>query len=174
MAAMDLKMTHSTLKTCLQMMNLKKMLSETLAAATMVLASFALNAVQMAHGEEAPAMARIYTPEPYELSMGTFIGVALESLDPNFVSGMVYQDVYDHFNNVAIHKGSRLFGHEVNIVNGRHDVLWTEIKLVTTGETYTLQPPLPATSPLGDRGLKEFRPASLAGAILSNDLRLPH
>lgn len=85
------------------MMNFKKTLSDTLAAATMVLASFALNAVQTVHGEEAPAMARIYTPEPYELSMGTFIGVALESLDPNFVSGMVYQDVYDHFNNVAIH-----------------------------------------------------------------------
>lgn len=171
---MDLKMTHSTLKTRLPMMNLKKTLSGTLATAAMMLASFAPITAQMAYGDEAPAMARIYTPQPYELSMGTFIGVALENLDPNFVSGMVYQDVYDHFNNVAIHKGSRLFGHEVNMVNGRHDVLWTEIQLVSTGETYTLQPPLPATSPLGDRGLKEFRPASLAGAILSSDLRLPH
>jgi type IV secretory pathway VirB10-like protein len=156
------------------MMNLKKTLSVTLATAAMVVASFAPITVQMAYGEEAPAMATIYNPQPYELSIGTFIGVALESLDPNFVSGMVYQDVYDHFNNIAIHKGSRLFGHEVNMVNGRHDVLWTEIQLVSTGETYTLRPPLPATSPLGDRGLKEFRPASLAGAILSSDLRLPH
>lgn len=156
------------------MMNFRKTLSGTLATAAMMLASFAPITAQMAYGDEAPAMARIYNPQPYELSMGTFIGVALESLDPNFVSGMVYQDVYDHFNNVAIHKGSRLFGHEVNMVNGRHDVLWTEIQLVSTGETYTLQPPLPATSPLGDRGLKEFRPASLAGAILSSDLRLPH
>jgi hypothetical protein len=155
-------------------LHLKRILSIFLALAALGLVPFAVFTVQTARADQAPAIARIHNLEPYELSMGTFIGVALESVDPSFVSGMVYRDVYDHFNNIAIHKGSRLFGHQVKIVNGRRDVLWTEIQLTSTGQTYALQQPLPATSPLGARGLTEFQPAAIAGTISSYDLSLPH
>lgn len=166
-------MTHSTSKYPPKL-HLKRTLSIFLAVAAQGLVPFATFTMQTAHAEQAAAIAQIHNPEPYELDIGTFIGVALESVDPSFVSGMVYQDVYDHFNNIVIHKGSRLYGHQVKIVNGRHDVRWTEIQLASTGQTYALQQPLAATTSLGETGLKEFRPASLAGTILSYDLHLPH
>ncbi|MDU8457265.1 hypothetical protein [Pseudomonas syringae group sp. J254-4] len=123
---------------------------------------------------DAPIKATLHQPVPYELSMGTFIEITLQSVTPEFVTGTVSDDVYDNFENVAIPRGSLLLGHEQKVVNGAHDVLWTEIQLAGGVATYKLQPPLPATTPLGSRGLKDFRTTASAGTLLSSDLIIPH
>lgn len=123
---------------------------------------------------DTPIKATLHKPVPYELSMGTFVGITLQSVAPELVSGIVSNDVYDDFENIAIPRGSRFLGHEQRIVNGLHDILWTEIQLAGTGATYRLHPPLPATTPLGSRGLNDFRTAARAGTLLTNDLIIPH
>lgn len=123
---------------------------------------------------ETAIQAQLHVPEPYELTQGTFINLTLERVDPNQVSAMVFENVYDAFENIVIPRGSRLFGHQVNIVNDVHDVYFNQIQLNTTGKTYTLQPPLQATTPLGAAGIVDFKPAATAGTMLRKDLVIPH
>ena len=145
------------------------------AAATLWFILAGLNtAVAQPVDTEAPIKARLHQPVPYELNIGTFIGITLQSVAPEFVMGVVSIDVYDNFKNVAIPRGSRLFGHQQQIVNGLHDIIWTEIQLADSGATYQLQPALPATTPLGSRGLKNFRVGASAGAQLISNLIIPH
>jgi type IV secretory pathway VirB10-like protein len=86
----------------------------------------------------------------------------------------ISQNVYDEFENIAIPKGSRVFGRQVNQVNNLHNVFWTEIQLSDTGHTYTLVPPLQATTPLGSAGLVDFKLVARARTMLSTDLLVPH
>jgi type IV secretory pathway VirB10-like protein len=123
---------------------------------------------------ETTIQAQLHVPEPYELTQGTFINLTLERVDPNQVSAMVFENVYDAFENIVIPRGSRLFGRQVNIVNDVHDVYFDQIQLNTTGKTYTLQPPLQATTPLGAAGIVDFKPAATAGTMLRKDLVIPH
>ena len=123
---------------------------------------------------ETAIQAQLHVPEPYELTQGTFINLTLERVDPNQVSAMVYENVYDAFENIAIPRGSRLFGRQVNKINDVHDVYFTQIQLNSTGQTYTLQPPLQATTPLGAAGIVDFKPAATAGTMLRKDLVIPH
>ncbi|MBC3259116.1 hypothetical protein HU733_26810 [Pseudomonas paralactis] len=123
---------------------------------------------------ETAIQAQLHVPEPYELTQGTFINLTLERVDPNQVSAMVFENVYDAFENIVIPRGSRLFGRQVNIVNDVHDVYFNQIQLNTTGKTYTLQPPLQATTPLGAAGIVDFKPAATAGTMLRKDLVIPH
>lgn len=123
---------------------------------------------------ETAIQAQLHVPEPYELTQGTFINLTLERVDPNQVSAMVFENVYDAFENIVIPRGSRLFGRQVNIVNDVHDVYFNQIQLNTTGKTYTLQPPLQATTPLGAAGIVNFKPAATAGTMLRKDLVIPH
>lgn len=118
--------------------------------------------------------AQMHVLEPYELTRGTFINLTLERVDPNLVSAIVFENVYDGFENIAIPKGSRLLGRQVKKFNDVHDVYFTQIQLNTTGQTYTLQPPLQATTPLGAAGIVEFKLAATAGTILRKDLVIPH
>ncbi|WP_232910457.1 hypothetical protein [Pseudomonas paralactis] len=67
-----------------------------------------------------------------------------------------------------------MFGRQVKIVNDVHDVYFNQIQLNTTGKTYTLQPPLQATTPLGAAGIVDFKPAATAGTMLRKDLVIPH
>ncbi|CRM90932.1 hypothetical protein [Pseudomonas sp. 22 E 5] len=87
---------------------------------------------------------------------------------------MVYQNVYDDYENVAIPRGSRLFGRQVNEVNGSHNVYFTELQLSSTDQTLALDPPLQATSSLGAAGLTDFKPAAIAGTIWLRDQVMPH
>ncbi|MDR9876746.1 hypothetical protein RJC98_16275 [Pseudomonas allii] len=121
-----------------------------------------------------PVKATLHKPVPYELRMGTFVGITLQSVVPELVTGIVSDDVYDDFENIAIPKGSRFLGHEQKVVSGLHDILWTEIQLAGIGATYQLQPPLPATTPLGSRGLSDFRTAARAGTLLTTDMIILH
>lgn len=123
---------------------------------------------------ETAIQAQLHVPEPYELTQGTFINLTLERVDPNQVSAMVFENVYDAFENIVIPRGSRLFGRQVNIVNDVHDVYFNQIQLNTTGKTYILQPPLQATTPLGAAGIVDFKPAATAGTMLRKDLVIPH
>lgn len=123
---------------------------------------------------ETAVKAELHIPKPYELTQGTFINLTLERVDPNQVSAIVYQNVYDNFENVAIPKGSRLFGRQVNKIRGVSDVYFYEIQLNSTGQTYALEPPLQATTPLGSGGIVDFRPTAIAGTILRKDLIIPH
>lgn len=118
--------------------------------------------------------AQLHQPQPYELTQGTFINLTLERVDPDQVSAMVYQHVYDNFENITIPKGSRLLGRQVAKVNNTRDVYFDEIQLSSTGETYTLEPPLQATGPLGEAGIVDFKPAAIAGTMLRKDLIFPH
>lgn len=118
--------------------------------------------------------AQMHVLEPYELTQGTFIYLTLERVDPNLVSAIVFENVYDGFENIAIPKGSRLLGRQVKKFNDVHDVYFTQIQLNTTGQTYTLQPPLQATTPLGAAGIVEFKLAATAGTILRKELVIPH
>lgn len=123
---------------------------------------------------ETAIQAQLHVPEPYELTQGTFINLTLERVDPNQVSAMVFENVYDAFENIVIPRRSRLFGRQVNIVNDVHDVYFNQIQLNTTGKIYTLQPPLQATTPLGAAGIVDFKPAATAGTMLRKDLVIPH
>lgn len=40
--------------------------------------------------------------EPYEVAQGTFLNIILEHVDPENVSAMLYENVYDDYENVAI------------------------------------------------------------------------
>lgn len=119
-------------------------------------------------------MAERAEAKPYEVSQGTFLNLALEHVDPDYVSAMVYQNVYDNFENIAIPRGSRLFGRQVSQSNNVRDVYFTEIQISSTGQTYTLDPPLQATRPLGEAGIVDFKPAAIAGTIWRRDLVIPH
>lgn len=112
--------------------------------------------------------------EPYEVAEGTFLNLTLERVDPDYVSAMVYENVYDDYENVAIPRGSRLFGRQVNKVNNSHDVYFTQLQLSSTGQTLSLDPPLQATSPLGAAGLTNFKPDAIAGTIWRRDQVMPH
>jgi len=124
--------------------------------------------------DETAIQAQLHIPEPYELTQGTFINLILERVDPTQVSAIVYENVYDAFENIAIPRGSRFFGHQVNKVNGVHDVYFSQLQLNSTGQTYTLQPPLQATTPLGAAGIVDFKPAATAGTMLRKDIVIPH
>ncbi|NWD74029.1 hypothetical protein HX890_07825 [Pseudomonas gingeri] len=124
--------------------------------------------------ESTAIKAELHVPKPYEVSQGTFLNLSLEHTDPNYVSAVIYQNVYDNFENIAIPQGSRLFGRQVSQKNNVRDVYFTEIQLSSTGQTYTLEPPLQATRPLGEAGLVDFKSAATAGAIWRRDLVIPH
>lgn len=124
--------------------------------------------------QQSAVIAQRPVSEPYEVTQGTFLNLTLERVDPDYVSAMVYQNVYDDYENVAIPKGSRLFGHQVNKVNDSHDVYFTELQLSSTGQTLALEPPLQATSALGEAGLINFKPAAIAGTIWLRDQVMPH
>lgn len=124
--------------------------------------------------DSSPIMAERHEPKPYEVSQGTFLNLSLEHTDPNYVSAVIYQNIYDHFENIAIPQGSRLFGRQVSQKNNVRDVYFTEIQLSSTGQIYTLEPPLQATGPLGQAGLVDFKSAAIAGAIWRRDLVIPH
>lgn len=126
------------------------------------------------HAQQPAVMAQRQVIEPYEVAEGTFLNLTLERVDPDYVSAMVYQNVYDYYENVAIPRGSRLFGRQVNKVNDSHDVYFTQLQLSSTGQTLSLDPPLQATSPLGAAGLTNFKPAAIAGTIWRRDEVMPH
>ncbi|SEH85444.1 hypothetical protein [Pseudomonas asplenii] len=112
--------------------------------------------------------------EPYEVAQGTFLTLTLERVDPDYVSAMLYENVYDDYENVAIPRGSRLFGRQINKVNDSHDVYFTQLQLSSTGQTLTLDPPLQATSPLGSAGITNFKSDAIAGTIWRRDQIMPH
>jgi len=112
--------------------------------------------------------------EPYEVAQGTFLTLTLERVDPDYVSAMLYENVYDDYENVAIPRGSRLFGRQINKVNDSHAVYFTQLQLSITGQTLTLDPPLQATSPLGSAGITNFKPDAMAGTIWRKDQVMPH
>ncbi|NVZ75194.1 hypothetical protein HX859_09885 [Pseudomonas gingeri] len=149
-----------------------KKVTVSLAMAHVLILSGSAWAQQPANGTA--TQAELHVPKPYELTQGTFINLTLERVDPDQVSAMVYQNVYDNFENIAIPKGSRLFGRQVNKVNDVHDVFFTEIQLSSTGQTYALEPPLQATTPIGAAGIVDFKPAAIAGTMLRKDLVIPH
>jgi type IV secretory pathway VirB10-like protein len=120
------------------------------------------------------AKIQIISPQPYVLTQDTFINLALESTDPERVTARIYQNVYDHFENVALPKGSRLFGYQAGVINGLHNVFFTHLQLSDTGQILTLDPPLQATTPLGATGIVDFKSAAIAGAMLRGDLIIPH
>ncbi|MBT1269036.1 hypothetical protein [Pseudomonas sp. VS38] len=126
------------------------------------------------HAQQPAVMAQRQVIEPYEVAEGTFLNLTLERVDPDYVSAMVYENVYDYYENVAIPRGSRLFGRQVNKVNDSHDVYFTQLQLSSTGQTLSLDPPLQATSPLGAAGLTNFKPAAIAGTIWRRDQVMPH
>ncbi|AZE26039.1 hypothetical protein [Pseudomonas chlororaphis] len=124
--------------------------------------------------QQPAVMAQRQMSEPYEVVQGTFLNLTLERVDPDYVLAMVYENVYDGYENVVIPRGSRLFGRQVNKVNDSHDVYFTQLQLSSTGQTLTLDPPLQATSPLGAAGITNFKPAAIAGAIWRRDQVMPH
>lgn len=123
---------------------------------------------------ETAIKAELHVPKPFELSQGTFINLTLERVDPNQVSAIVYENIYDNFENIAIPKGSRLLGRQINKVNDVHDVYFNELQLSKTSKTYTLDPPLQATTPIGAAGITDFKPAAIAGTMLRKSLVIPH
>lgn len=127
----------------------------------------------LAHAQQPAVVAQRFASVPYEVTEGTFLNLALESVDPNHVAAMVYENVYDDYENVAIARGSRLFGRLINKINDSHDVYFTQLQL-STGQTLTLDPPLQATSPLGSAGIIDFKPAAIAGTIWRRDQVMPH
>lgn len=135
--------------------------------------AYALIFTCLVQAQQPTVVAHAPMSEPYEVIQGTFLNLTLERVDPNYVSAMVYENVYDDYENVAIPRGSRLFGRQVNKVNDSHDVYFTELQL-STGQTLTLDPPLQATSPLGAAGITDFKPAAIAGTIWLRDQVMPH
>lgn len=129
------------------------------------------NAVQ---AQQPTVMAQRPVSEPYKVAQGTFLNLTLERVDPDYVSAMLYENVYDDYENVAIPRGSRLFGRQINKVNDSHDVYFTQLQLSSTGQTLTLDPPLQATSPLGAAGITNFKPDAIAGTIWRRDQVMPH
>lgn len=143
-----------------------------LVVANVMIFSGAVSAQQQ--GDQTPGIVRLYEPQPYELRRNTFINLTLQSVDPDRVSAMVYQNVYDNFENIVIPKGSRVFGRQVSKTNDVHNVYWTEIQLSSTGQTYVFEPPLQATTPLGAAGITDFKPAATVGTLLRTDIVFPH
>lgn len=127
----------------------------------------------LAQAQQSAVVAQRPVTVPYEVTEGTFLNLTLERVDPNYVAAMVYENVYDDYENVAIARGSRLFGRLVNKVNDSHDVYFTQLQL-STGQTLSLDPPLQATSPLGSAGIIDFKPAAIAGTIWRRDQVMPH
>ncbi|WP_064621071.1 MULTISPECIES: hypothetical protein [Pseudomonas] len=127
----------------------------------------------LAQAQQPVAIAQRPVTVPYEVTEGTFLNLRLERVDPNYVAAMVYENVYDDYENVAIARGSRLFGRLVNKVNDSHDVYFTQLQL-STGQTLSLDPPLQATSPLGSAGIIDFKPGAIAGTIWRRDQVMPH
>lgn len=123
---------------------------------------------------ETAAKAVLHVPQAFELTQDTFINLTLENTDPDRVSAIVSHNIYDNFENIVIPEGSRLFGKKINQVNNSHDIIWVEIQLSSTGQTYTFEPPLHATTPLGSTGLVDFKRAASAGTILARDIIIPH
>jgi type IV secretion system protein VirB10 len=128
----------------------------------------------VAQAQQPAVLAQRVVSEPYEVAQGTFLNLTLERVDPDYVSAMLYENVYDDYENVAIPRGSRLFGRQVNKVNESHDVYFTQLQLSSTGQMLTLGPPLQATSPLGAAGLTNFKPAAIAGTIWRKVQVMPH
>lgn len=128
----------------------------------------------VAQAQQPAVMAQRPQSEPYEVAQGTFLNLTLERVDPDYVSAMLYENVYDDYENVAIPRGSRLFGRQINKVNDSHDVYFTQLQLSSTGQTLTLDPPLQATSPLGSAGITNFKPDAIAGTIWRRDQIMPH
>ncbi|AAO53606.1 hypothetical protein [Pseudomonas syringae group genomosp. 3] len=126
-----------------------------------------------AQAQQPAAVAQRPVSVPYEVTEGTFLNLTLERVDPNYVAAMVYENVYDDYENVAIARGSRLFGRLINKINDSHDVYFTQLQL-STGQTLSLDPPLQATSPLGSAGITDFKPAAIAGTIWRRDQVMPH
>ncbi|QHC98429.1 hypothetical protein PspR84_28570 [Pseudomonas sp. R84] len=128
----------------------------------------------VAQAQQPAVMTQRSQSEPYEVAQGTFLNLTLERVDPDYVSAMLYENVYDDYENVAIPRGSRLFGRQINKVNDSHDVYFTQLQLSSTGQTITLDPPLQATSPLGSAGITNFKPNAVAGTIWRKDQVMPH
>ncbi|KAB0486466.1 type IV secretion system protein VirB10 [Pseudomonas reinekei] len=139
-----------------------------------LLISLVLMFCGVVQAQQPPVMAQRPQSEPYEVTQGTFLNITLERVDPDHVSAMLYENVYDDFENVAIPRGSRLFGRQISKVNDRYDVYFTQLQLGSTGQTLTLDPPLQATSPLGSAGITNFKPDATAATIWRRDQVIPH
>ncbi len=112
--------------------------------------------------------------QPFEVVSGTFIPLVLLNADDLMVTAQVTTDVYDHYQNVVIPKGSRLVGKKIRQVNDRHEVTWTGLQVPAAAGTLRLAPPLQATMPDGSAGLVNFQTAARAGAITDAPFIVPH
>jgi type IV secretion system protein VirB10 len=124
--------------------------------------------------QQPAVMAQPSQSQPYKVAQGTFLNIVLQRVDPHYVSAMLYENVYDDFENVAIPRGSRLFGRQISKVNDTHVVYFTQLQLSSTGQTLTLDPPLQATSPLGSAGITNFKRDATAATIWRRDQVMPH
>jgi type IV secretory pathway VirB10-like protein len=112
--------------------------------------------------------------QPFEVVPGTMIPLVLLNTDDLMVTAQVTTDVYDHYENVVIPKGSRLVGKKIRQVNDRHEVKWTGLQVPAAAGTLRLDPPLQATMPDGSAGLVNFQTAARAGAITDASFIVPH
>lgn len=124
---------------------------------------------------EEPIVLKARKLQPYEVAPGTIISITLETADPDIlVAGVISNDVYDAYDNVAIPKGSRLIGKQVRQVNTRHEVVWSGLQIPAYGGTLRLDPPIEATMPDGTTGLVNFAAGARAGAIVGDSFIVPH
>ncbi|WP_180721028.1 conjugal transfer protein [Paraburkholderia largidicola] len=113
--------------------------------------------------------------QSFEVSPGTIISLTLEIAAPDIlVAGVVSNDVYDAYANLAIPKGSRLIGKQMRQVNDRQEVVWNGLQIPAYGGTLRLDPPIEATMPDGTSGLVDLVAGARASAIVGHPFIVPH
>lgn len=123
---------------------------------------------------EEPVMLKATQAQPYEVSAGTIIPVAILSADEYFPVAQVTTNIYDYYNNITIPKGSRLIGRYMENKNGRHYIQWTGLQTPNVAGTLKFDPPINATTKNGSIGLLDFTAGSSASAIPNESFLVPH
>ncbi|BCF90108.1 hypothetical protein PPGU16_31750 [Paraburkholderia largidicola] len=122
-----------------------------------------------------PVMLKAEKLQSFEVSPGTIISLTLEIAAPDIlVAGVVSNDVYDAYANLAIPKGSRLIGKQMRQVNDRQEVVWNGLQIPAYGGTLRLDPPIEATMPDGTSGLVDLVAGARASAIVGHPFIVPH
>lgn len=122
---------------------------------------------------EKPVLLQARKLQPFEIRSGTFFDLVLMNTNEMFVSAHLSSNIYDFYGNVAIPKGSQLFGSVTEKRGERIAIKWTSLQIPSLG-TLKLDPPIFATMRDGSAGVTELKPGGMIGAINGESFIIPH
>lgn len=111
--------------------------------------------------------------ERFELPMGTPFDLVLEQANTLQPVAVVSYNVYDHYGNLTIPRGSRVVGRYVGFQSGRHLVDWTHLQMAGQGVSLKIDPALLGTMRDGTTGYVHFKPGVSVGAVVRREFIVP-